>query len=280
MISTAKHILIPTDFSACSRKAMFYAGAIAEKTGAKMTLLHVIEPPFNFPTNVEGVIDFLSENAEQHLDRMEQEMAEKFSGKNIKVKRQLRIGKPISQIIEAIGDLKIDLLVMGSGTEGENRKLFFGSVSADIMLSAPIPVLAVPEHATHLSFDHFLFTTNFRIDDFKNLKETANFAKLFGADIHLLHIAKEKDLETEIKFRGIKDLAKEEKLLSKLNFELLIDEDTIGTMSKFIDSNKISLLILNRYKKSLLENLLDENHTKKMRIYSKVPVLVMIGKKK
>ncbi|MCC5942517.1 MAG: universal stress protein [Balneolaceae bacterium] len=279
MISTTKHILIPTDFSACSRMAMMYAGRIAEKTGAKITLLNVIEPPFNFPTNVEGVIDYLKENAEQHMERMEDEFNKKFDGKNIKIKHQLRIGKPVSQIIEAIGDSKVDMVVMGSGTEESKRQLFFGSVSSDIMLSSPVPVLAVPEKAKDLKFENFLFTTNFRPGDFKNLNETANFAKLFGSSIHLLHVAKEKNLETEIKFRGIKDLAKEEKLLNKLNFELLIDDDVIQTMSKFIDSKDISLLVLNRYKKSVLESMLDENHTKKMRIYSKVPLLVLVGEK-
>ena len=279
MISSAKHILIPTDFSACSRMALMYAGSIAEKTGAKITLLNIIEPPFNFPTNVEGVIDYLKENAEQHLESMEQEFEKKFGGKNIKMKSQLRIGKPVSQIIEAIGDSKVDLVVMGSGTLESKRNLFYGSISSDIMLSSPVPVLAVPENAKDLKFENFLFTTNFRPGDFKNLLETANFATLFGSDIHMLHVAKEKDLETEIKFRGIKDLAKEEKLLSKVNFELLIDRDIISGMSTFIDSKNISLLILNRYKKSVLESMLDENHTKKMRIYSKVPLLVLVGEK-
>ncbi len=279
MISSAKHILIPTDFSACSKMAMMYAGSIAEKTGAKVTILNVIEPPFNFPTNVEGVIDYLKENAEQHLTRMEEEFNKKFAGKNIKLKRQLRIGKPVSQIIEAIGDSKVDLVVMGSGTEESSRKLLFGSVSADIMMSSTVPVLAVPENAKELKFENFLFTTNFRPGDFSNLKETANFANLFGANIHLLHVAKEKNLETEIKFRGIKELASEENHLSKLNFELIIDEDIVGTMTKYVDSKKISLVVLNRYKKSVLRSLLDENHTKKMRIYSKIPLLVLVGKK-
>lgn len=279
MISSAKHILIPTDFSACSKMAMMYAGSIAEKTGAKVTILNVIEPPFNFPTNVEGVIDYLKENAEQHLARMEKEFNTKFAGKKIKFKQQLRIGKPVSQIIEAIGDSKVDLVVMGSGAEESSRTLFFGSISADIMMSSTVPVLAVPENAKELKFENFLFTTNFREGDFNNLKETANFANLFGANIHLLHVAKEKNLETEIKFRGIKELASEEELLSKLNFELIIDGDIVGTMTNYVDSKKISLVVLNRYRKSVLRSLLDENHTKKMRIYSKIPLLVLVGEK-
>lgn len=279
MISSIKHILIPTDFSDCSRKAMVYAGAIADKQNAKVTFLNVIEPPFNFPTNIEGVIDYLKENAEQHLDRLEKEIGEKYPGKKIKVRKQIRIGKPVSQIIEAIGDSRIDLVVMGSVTDSNNRKRYYGSVSANIMQNSLKPVLVVPEHADELKLDRILFTTNFRPGDFKNLKMIVKFADIFGSEIHLLHVSKEKDLETEIKFRGIKDLAAENKLQDKIIFELLTDENTIHALTKYIDSKSISLIVMNRYKKSILESLMEESHTKKMRVYSKVPILVMIGEK-
>jgi nucleotide-binding universal stress UspA family protein len=39
-----KHILVPTDFSAPSRKALNYAARFAEQFGARLTLLHVVEP--------------------------------------------------------------------------------------------------------------------------------------------------------------------------------------------------------------------------------------------
>ncbi|MDZ4809905.1 MAG: universal stress protein, partial [Bacteroidota bacterium] len=37
-------ILVPTDFSATAMKAVTYAAEIAQKTGATIFLLHVIEP--------------------------------------------------------------------------------------------------------------------------------------------------------------------------------------------------------------------------------------------
>src|SRR2546423_7473398 len=39
-----KSILVPIDFSAPSKKALAYAAAFAEQFGAKLTLLHVLEP--------------------------------------------------------------------------------------------------------------------------------------------------------------------------------------------------------------------------------------------
>lgn len=277
MLSSIKHILIPTDFSVSAKKASFYAGAIAEKYNAKITLLNVIEPPFNFPANIEGVIDYLKENAEQHLDKMEKSIYEKYPEKKFNVRKQIRIGKPVSQILEAIGDSKIDLVVMGSVTGSNKREILFGSVSGKIMMNSLKPVLLIPEKTGDQNFKNVLFTTNFRPGDYTNLKDLAGFADRFGSNIHLLHVAKEKDLETEIKFRGIKDLITEKNFMSKIKFSLVINPDTIYAVSKYADSKSIHIIVMNRYKKSVLDSLINEDHTMKMRIYSTSPILVMPG---
>lgn len=277
MLSSIKHILIPTDFSVSAKKASFYAGAIAEKYSSKITLLNVIEPPFNFPTNIEGVIDYLKENAELHLDKMEKEIKERYPGQDIEVRKQIRIGKPVSQILEAIGDSKVDLVVMGSVTGSNKREILFGSVSGNIMMNSVKPVLLIPEKADDLIFKNILFATNFRPGDFKNLKDLKGFANTFGSNIHLLHVAKKKDLETEIKFRGIKNLVTEKELYEKIKFSLVINTDTIYGVLNYVDSESINIIVLNRYKKSVLDSLINEDHTMKMRIYSKLPILVMPG---
>ena len=42
-------ILVPTDFSDFSKKALKYAVSVAKQLGAKITLLHVIELPIAYP---------------------------------------------------------------------------------------------------------------------------------------------------------------------------------------------------------------------------------------
>lgn len=279
MISSVKRILIPTDFSNTSKKALAYASVLAEKMGARITILNVIEPPFNFPTNVEGVIDYLKENSESHLNRLIDEINDTYPKKKFKVKSQIRIGKPISQILEAINDLDIDLVVIGSSVDAPTRKVLFGSVSTDVILRSNKPVLAVPEevNGSEINFKKILFTTNFRPVDFDNLKETTEFAKLFGSQVDVLHISDEKDLNTQIKFRGFKQLAEESDIYDKLNFKLKINEDAFDGISEYISDYSTSMMVMNRYKKSIVGLLMDKNYAKKMSVYSKVPLLVLIG---
>ena len=279
MFSSVKKILIPTDFSYASKKALSHAAVLAEKTGAKITLLNVIDPPFNFPTNVEGVIDYLQENAESHLEEMIELVQKKYPGKKFTIKSQIRIGKPVSQILEAISDLNIDLVVIGSGADSPAKKVLFGSVSTDVILRSNKPVLAVPEKSneTNVDYSQILFTTNFRQTDYKNLNLLVDFAKLFDSTIDILHISNEKDLDSDIKFRGFKQLATDEQIYDKLSFNYKIHQDAFEGISEYISENSISLMVMNRYKKSIVGLLVDKNYAKKLSIYSEIPLLVLIG---
>ena len=42
---TVHHILVPIDFSPYAEQALDYAMALAQKLQARVTLLHVIQPP-------------------------------------------------------------------------------------------------------------------------------------------------------------------------------------------------------------------------------------------
>src|SRR4051812_46945810 len=68
-----KHILVPTDFSEGSDKALRYAGKFAEQFGARVTLLHIIQPmvyPADFgypPTMVDTMEDAVRQQVETRL---------------------------------------------------------------------------------------------------------------------------------------------------------------------------------------------------------------------
>ncbi len=279
MISSMKRILIPTDFSHTSKKALFYAIALAEKTGAKITILNVIDPPFNFPTNVEGVIDFLQENAESHLKEMITQINQKYPDKKFKIQSQVRIGKPVSQILESISDLDIDLVVIGSGADAPARKILFGSVSTDVILRSPKPVFVIPEKVErdNVNFSKILYTTNFRHADYKNLAKVNELAKGFDSSIDVLHVTEEIDLETEIKFRGFKQLVEDHKISKNIQFNMKIHDDAFEGISEYISENSISMMVMSRYKKSIVGLLLDKNYAKKLSVYAEIPLLVLIG---
>lgn len=281
MITSSKNILIPTDFSDSSKNALMHAVVIAEKLKAGITLLNVIEPPFNFPTNIEGVIDFLQENSEQHLSQMIDAVKKAYPESEVKIKKQIKIGKAVPQILETISNQKIDLVILGTSVDAPNRKILFGSVSTDVILKSPKVVIAVPEFidAERAHYKKLLFATNFRKSDIEHLKALAGFASFFDSEIDLIHVAESESMETDIKFRGLKELIKELNIYEKITFSLIQEEDTFKGISEYSEQNSVSMIVLNRYRKSIVEVLMNRNYAKILSMYSKVPLLVFPGDK-
>ncbi len=278
MISSAKRILVPVDFSDCSKNALHYAAFIAEKLGAKIILLHALEPPFNFPAHIDGALDYLKKNAHKHLERMIDELESSVESKQLKIEKELVIGKTVTEIIRWIKSEEPDLVITGSGTEMRGRKMIFGSVSTDMLLKSPVPVLTVPENFAIGDFKKILFTTNYKRNDLENLKSVSDFAKEFDGSVQIVHVSIKDDLESQIKFRGFKDLISEEKDLKNTDFKLIIDSDPFDAISELVDKEGASMIVLNRYSKNVFEKLLYKDHTKQLGVYAKTPMLVIPSK--
>src|SRR5689334_12286110 len=70
----ANRILIATDFSACSQRALEYAATLAVQLGAKLLIAHVYLPPVvSVP---EAVIPLSGADMQRFLDQMRAGLAE------------------------------------------------------------------------------------------------------------------------------------------------------------------------------------------------------------
>ena len=64
-----RHIMTPIDFSEHSKQAMTYAFELAQKFGAKLSLLHVIEVAV-YPIEVYVPMEDLEQDARRELARL------------------------------------------------------------------------------------------------------------------------------------------------------------------------------------------------------------------
>lgn len=141
-----ERILVPTDFSDTSERALRYAKSIAREYQSQLFVVHVNQP-INPITPPEAVwID--QEGIQQQLEQqLEQEGAalrsEGFQAKGLSV-----TGAIHDEILSLIKENRIDLIVMGThGRRGLNR-LMFGSDAETVLRQASCPVLIIgPEVA-------------------------------------------------------------------------------------------------------------------------------------
>jgi nucleotide-binding universal stress UspA family protein len=135
------NILVPTDFSECSDRALEYAEELAARLDGKVHLLSVIGiPSYGVPELGVGLtapmIDNLIADNQHALDRL--------AGEHKLVAQALvRVGDARDVILQTVGELGADLIVMGThGRRGISRALL-GSVAEMVVRTSPVPVLTV-----------------------------------------------------------------------------------------------------------------------------------------
>jgi nucleotide-binding universal stress UspA family protein len=140
-----KHILIPTDGSDLSRKAILYGVQLAKETGAKVTGLTVVEP-YHVAT-MDAVLIPVDEGDYEEQSRllsekaMEQvKMAADAAGVKCETIREVH-DQPYRAIIDVAHALGCDLIVMASHGRRGISALLLGSETVKVLTHSTIPVL-------------------------------------------------------------------------------------------------------------------------------------------
>ncbi|HET6371274.1 MAG TPA: universal stress protein [Nitrospiria bacterium] len=137
-----RKIMVPTDFSPSSDRALDYAISLAQCFGATVLLLHVIEP---FPYSVTDSLTVVDHFKALHTiaSSLIKEARKKLTLKNIPSETRLVSGSPYREIVKEVERNKADLIVMGThGRTGVGR-LLIGSQAEKVVRLAGCPVATV-----------------------------------------------------------------------------------------------------------------------------------------
>lgn len=141
-MSQYQHILIAVDLSEQSEKVGRRACKLAEQTGARLSLLHVVE---YIPVDPAGEALLPTPvNLEQELTDSAKQRLDALAGK-LEIphcQRYVEIGHIKSEIVRVASEQKADLIVLGS-RERHGLALLLGSTERSVLTAAPCDVLAV-----------------------------------------------------------------------------------------------------------------------------------------
>jgi nucleotide-binding universal stress UspA family protein len=142
-----RSILCPVDFSPHSERALRYALDLASLTGARLTVLTVVDGFLDAASQAAGAGDVLSEQTQQELRSLLDRVA--ADGRpHERMSIAVEVGEPAEKILEQARECTSDLIVMGTqGLEGAKR-LMFGSTTEQVLRETMVPVLAVPADVT------------------------------------------------------------------------------------------------------------------------------------
>lgn len=143
-----KKILVPTDFSEYSDKALAQAVDIARKYNAKIYLLHVIDQGVqqcvvDYCLEDEVVKQIEKESFNTAQEKLKKELSKLSGIKGLDVEYDVKQGVPYDVIIKEQKQKEIDLIVIASHGKTGLMKYFMGSVAERVLRDAKSPVLLV-----------------------------------------------------------------------------------------------------------------------------------------
>jgi len=130
-------VVVGTDFSADAALALHCAAEIALSHGAKLTLVHALDPAVAaLGAPVQALIDDAGAALEQEAASLRRQ--------NVQAQSQMRLARPWWAITEAAREVHADLVVVGSRGRGALARAALGSTADRVVRACPAPVLVIP----------------------------------------------------------------------------------------------------------------------------------------
>lgn len=142
-----KTILVPTDFSEYSDKALQEAIDIAQKFNAKIYLLHVIELVIHctvdYCLDPQTITQVENESIQASKKMIQDQINKVGEAKIVQIIPDIRKGAPYEEILKAQEEKMIDLIVIASHGQTGVKRFLVGSVAEKVLRHSKGPVLLV-----------------------------------------------------------------------------------------------------------------------------------------
>lgn len=135
-----QHLLVPVDFSSPSLDALEYAIQVVDRFGARLTLLHVLEPIYY---DLELGLGRIEQEVQKrtHWEAQLDGLAQVVRERGLAAGSVVLGGIPSESIVTYARGQCCDLIVMGTHGRRGLTRLRYGSVAESVLRQAPCPVL-------------------------------------------------------------------------------------------------------------------------------------------
>ncbi len=269
----ALKILMLTDFSDLSRIAINYGLKMSGKLEAEYTILNVVRldgvPKSHL--KLKQIERSLFKIAEEEGARLVDECKAQLKGKS-KIEFKAVRSHTVADTVRRYADAnKINLVIMGSRGASKIKKVVLGGTTVSVIDVCHAPVLAIPEKGEFTNFKNVIYAS-----DLKNVQKDMDtiipFARIFDSNIHMVHVVEAIDKNVETKKEEVKKLI-EKVNYSKINLEIIIDDDVPLAIDNYIKNKKGELLTTFTHELNLFEKIFARSVTRKLAYQGNIPLL-------
>ncbi len=265
-----KKILLPTDFSKASERAIHYALAMFNDTACEFTLLNT------YTTNTQPeiamyILDDLKMNAENLMDNFLKGLKQ-FDNESFHTFKTEYMPVSAASAIEILNQThQYDLVVLGASGAGNN--LFFGSVATDVVRNVAANTLIIPTNAAIAPLKNVVMAVDYnQVSDLKVFDNLKDLLTRKDAQLTLLTVLKDNQSADELD-----GLAKYEYHNYfneiKVNDYYIKNSDVEKGIKEFLDIHRADLLVMVSRHHSFLDVIFNRSVTRKFAYHPSVPLL-------
>lgn len=281
ILQPVKKILVPVDYSPTAAGAFQYALQLANDLGASIQLLNCVHPGMAAPEVPAMTADLTN----RLLEISKENMAEFVSTGTTQLVQELDHLPVITETIELGSAVPVakevarregaDLIIMGTqGAEGFWGKLF-GTVSADMLVNAPCPVLVIPEGSAYQTFNKICFATDLEgFDVFCGNQLVEMFGSL-KPDLHLVHVVKNNRDEHPFDYQLIDLAYTRMKMEVQVEVEERKSDDIPSSIIAAAHDCGAEIIVMARPHYGLMDKLFHHSVTKDVAQQSDLPLLIL-----
>ncbi len=190
----------------------------------------------------------------------------------------LKDGAPDEVILTLAKEKPPVAIVMGTRGKSRRNGELIGSVAAEVIDSAKVPVLVVPEEVaiTDLSnIENVGVATGFDQRDLVLFDRMMSLMKPINPKYYIFNISKKMEEWSETELKAILAYHKQHYPDQEISFSMLQDGDFSEALQAFIEEKKIGMLVVNTYRRNLFARLFNPGMARRMLFHANTPLLVM-----
>ena len=143
--------MVAYDFSDYSKEALEFAVELADELKSHLMIVNVINQ-----RDVDALLraemesanfsadKFITDNKKDRMERIN-EIVEEISAKHLSVEIKIKTGVPFRELIQAVKDGGVNLVVMGRKGRSNLAGILFGTTAEKMFRHCPVPLLSLRE---------------------------------------------------------------------------------------------------------------------------------------
>lgn len=222
-------ILIATDLSPRSDRALERAVSLAQQHRAHLFVTHIVDE--DLPASVVGKLKAAADQV------IREHLASLPAAKSLAIEVKVVFGKDFADILQQAQDEEVDLIVLGTHREGTFQDMFSGTTVERILRKGDFPTLVV-KNRVHRPYKTVVVAIDFSVYS-RRAVEFA-FELVQNGEFHLVHAF-------DVPFKGLligQETRREVSMKHEELMKKMIDEELQAFFATFkIDTSRLNLVM-------------------------------------